>query len=393
MNSKAPAQALGGLLAGALATFAVPARAADDLASALAALRGVAAEGRGNVAASAAWAQLGKADASHLPAVFAAMDGASDLARNWLFAAADSIADRSLAAGAPLPLPALGAFLLDSSHDPKARRLSFDLIARADTATAETLIAGLLDDPSPELRRESVQRVVDRAAKNLAEGRKDAASLLYQQSLAFARDADQIEAVTKPLRELGRPVNLVEHLGFLTQWKVIGPFDNTGGAGFDKPFPPETELRFDAEYDGKEGKVRWKDFASNHEMGMVDFNKAYAPIKEVTGYAYAEFHSEAPRPAEIRLGCKNGWKIWFNGQYLFGRDEYHRGAELDQYKLPVQLRPGKNTLLVKLTQNEQKEDWTIEWEYQLRITDPSGRVIRSTPAGFHAAATPANDRI
>ena len=374
-------------IAGMLASCVTTASAAD-IASALAALRNVASDGQGNPAASTAWAELAQFDASHLPAILAAMDGASDLARNWLFAAADSITDRSLEARTPLPLPALGDFLLDTSHDPKARRLAFDLIARGDASTAEALLPGLLDDPSTEIRRESVQRLVDRAAKNLADGRKDAASLLYQQAYAFARDADQIEALTKPLRELGRPVNLVEHLGFLVQWKVIGPFDNTGGAGFDKVYPPETELRFDAEYDGKDGKARWKDFASTHEMGMVDFNKAYAPLKEVAGYAYTEFHADAPRAAEIRLGCKNGWKIWFNGQFLFGRDEYHRGAELDQYKLPVQLHPGRNTLLVKLTQNEQKEDWTVEWEYQIRITDPTGRVIRSGPAALNVGAIP-----
>ena len=161
-------------------------------------------------------------------------------------------------------------------------------------------------------------------------------------------------------------------------WKVIGPFDNTGGAGFEKAFAPETELKFDAEYDGKEGKVRWKDFESAHEMGMVDFNKAYAPLKEVTGYAFTEFHSDAPRPAEIRIGCKNGWKVWFNGKYLFGRDEYHTGAEIDQFRLPVELKAGKNVILVKCTQNEQTEDWTKEWEFQLRVTDAQGTPIVST---------------
>jgi len=365
--------------------LALPVSAAD-LASAIEALRRVGPEGRGHAAAAAAWSSLSQSDASHLTALLSAMDGAGDLPRNWLFTAANAIVDRSLKAGTPLPLPSLADFLLNTAHDPRARRLAFDLIARADTALAEVLIPGLLDDPSTELRREAVQRLIDRAHKTLAEGRKDAASVLFQQASAFARDADQIEALTKPLKDLGRPVDLVKQLGFLTQWKVIGPFDNTGGAGFDRVFAPESELKFDAEYDGKDGKVRWKDFASTHEMGMVDLNKAYAPLKEVSGYAFTEFHSETPRPAEIRLGCKNGWKVWFNGKYLFGRDEYHRGAELDQYKLPVQLQPGRNTLLVKLTQNEQKEDWTVEWEFQLRITDPNGRVIRSNPAGVNVGA-------
>ncbi len=388
LNGRGPTPAanirsVGALVPVLLACCAAPALQAADLASSLAALRNVAPEGRGNVTATAAWAELSRSDASHLPALLSAMNGANDLARNWLFAAADTITDRTLKSGAPLPLPDLAEFLLNTSHDPRARRLAFDLIARGDATTAEALLPGLVDDPSTELRREAVQRLIDRAATTQAAGREDAASVLFQQALVFARDADQIEALTQPLKDLGRPVDLVHQLGFLVNWKVIAPFDNTGGAGFEKAFAPESELKFDAEYDGKEGKVRWKDFESAHEMGMVDFNKAFAPLKEVAGYAFTEFHSDAPRAAEIRLGSKNGWKVWYNGDFLFGRDEYHRGAELDQYRLPIQLRPGRNTLLVKLTQNEQKEDWTIEWEFQIRITDPSGRVIRSTPAGIN----------
>jgi hypothetical protein len=378
-------------LSAVLAPLPPPALAASaDLASSIAALRSVGPEGRGNAAAAAAWANLGKADPTHLPALLAAMNGASDLARNWLFAAADSVTDQALRSASPLPVPDIADFLLDTTNDPRPRRLALDLLARADAATVDIVLPGLIDDPSPEIRREAVQRLMDQAAKALADGRRPAASVLYQQALAFARDADQIEALTKPLGDLGRPVNLVHQLGFITKWKVIGPFDNTAGAGFNKPFPPELERDFGAEYDGKEGKVRWKDYASDHPMGMVDFNKACAPLKEVAGYAFTEFHADAPRAAEIRLGSKNGWKVWFNDEFLFGRDEYHRGAELDQYRLPVQLRPGRNTLLVKVTQNEQKEDWTVEWEYQLRITDPSGRVIRSAPApaGLHAASAP-----
>ncbi|MEZ5327020.1 MAG: hypothetical protein R3F19_18375 [Verrucomicrobiales bacterium] len=34
-------------------------------------------------------------------------------------------------------------------------------------------------------------------------------------------------------------------------------------------------------------------------------------------------------------GSKNAWKIWLNGELIFGRDEYHRGAAIDQIPLPV----------------------------------------------------------
>lgn len=306
------------------------------------------------------------------------MNEADERARNYLFAAASAMADRALQREGTLPLVALGEVLFDTANHPRARRLAYELFARADAQAAEGLLPGLLDDPAPELRREAVQRLVDRAGSTLSDGRQAAATVLFQQALAFARDGDQIETLSRSLADLGHPVDLVQQLGFLTQWQVIGPFDNTGGAGFEKVYPPEVRVDLLAEYPGKEGVVRWKPFTSRHEHGMVDFNQAYAPLKEVTGYAYCEFRSNRRQPAELRLGCKNGWKLWFNGQFLFGRDEYHRGAELDQYRLPVELREGANTLLVKLTQNEQREEWTVEWEFQLRVTDPTGRVLRSS---------------
>jgi len=38
-------------------------------------------------------------------------------------------------------------------------------------------------------------------------------------------------------------------------------------------------------------------------------------------------------------------------------------------------KPGRNTILVKVCQNEQTEDWTKEWEFQLRVTDDLGTPI------------------
>ena len=111
---------------------------------------------------------------------------------------------------------------------------------------------------------------------------------------------------------------------------------------------------------------------------MVDFNQLFSPLKEVVGYAHTEFNSAKARDAQLRLGCKNAWKIWLNGELIFGRDEYHRGIRIDQYILPVELEEGKNTLLVKACQNEQTQDWTVQWQFQLRITDEAGTAILST---------------
>ena len=341
-------------------------------------------EGQGHAEATRAWSQLAQRPAADLPALLAAMDGANPLARNWLRAAVDTLADRALASGEPLPLAALEAFLRDTRHDPHARWLAYDWIARVDPDHARRLVPGLLEDPSNALRRLAIEQRLTEAQALRTNGQLAQARATFETALRAARDVDQIEALAAALRELDVPVDLRDVFGWITRWQVIGPFDNTGLAGFERPFPPETEQRLDAAYEGKTGKVRWREWIVDDPYGRLDFNRVLGAAKEVTAYALTEFVADHPQPAEIRLGCKNAWKVWFNGKLLFGRDEYHRGAEIDQYRLPVMLETGVNSLLVKVCQNEEVEDWTVEWEIQLRLTDPSGTPLRSPTS--HAAA-------
>ncbi|MCP5540534.1 MAG: hypothetical protein H7A53_07910 [Akkermansiaceae bacterium] len=349
----------------------------ENFDQAIAALQAVGPEGQGNPDAATAWKTLSTAEGDALLPLLGAMETANPLARNWLRSAAETIAERELAAGKALPAADLGAFLLDTRQSPRARRLAFDLVARVDPDTASALVPGMLNDPSTELRRDAVQRLMDSAAELAgSEDRKNAAIILYRQALNAARDVDQIREIAKQLTEkLGQEIDLPRHFGFLMEWRVIAPFDNTGRAGFDTVFPPENGVDLDAAYPGKDGEVKWRELVGTDDYGMIDFNKPFGMLKEVTGYAHTEFNAARATPAELRLGCKNAWKIWLNGELVFGRDEYHRGARIDQYKLPVQLKEGKNTLLVKLCQNEQTQSWTVEWEFQLRVCDATGTAI------------------
>lgn len=364
-----------------LATASGPGTVAADSSPQIRILRDVGPEGRGNAAASVALTELARLGADELPRILAGMNGADPVARNWLRAAAEAIATREATAGKALPVAELEKFLLDQANDPRARRLAYDWIARTDAPRAGQIIVGMLDDPAPELRRDAVQRLLDEAANFRAGANPAGAAARFRIALAAARDVDQIEAAAKALRDLGQTVDLPRVFGWLREWQVIGPFDNTGRQGFARVFPPE-ELAFDpaAAFDGTTGRVRWQPLVSTNEYGLVDLNKPYGPLKEVAGYTRTLLHVDRAQPAELRLGCKNAWKIWLNGRYVFGREEYHRGAEIDQYRLPVQLRAGPNEILVKICQNEQKEEWTVEWEFQLRVTDPTGNPIPAAAA-------------
>jgi len=365
------------LLLGSMGHTSANAASASRWAEPIKVICAVGPEGRGNAEASVAWKQLATADATALVDILGAMNGANELALNWLRSAVDTIAARDSAAGKKLPLDALEVFLRDTKNQAQARRMAYELIAGTNPARAEALIAGMVNDPGRELRRDAVQRQVDAASALAKASKTNDAVAQYQAAIKSARDADQVEDIAKELKKLGSPVSLPSVFGWVSDWKVIGPFDNKDRAGFEKVFPPEQGIDLSAEYDGLNGKVKWQDFKVTGDYGMVDLNKPIGALKEVTGYAYTEFYAEKARPVELRLGCKNGWKVWLNGKYLFGRDEYHRGAEIDQYRLAGELKPGRNTILVKLTQNEQKEDWTKEWEFQIRITDALGTPIAS----------------
>jgi hypothetical protein len=278
--------------------------------------------------------------------------------------------------GKALPLAEVEAFLKDTTHASPARRLAFDLLKEADPARADAVEPSLATDPVQELRRGAVQRLIDAAQQKQGEAVKAA----YLGALNVVRDEDQTKVIVSELRKLGIPVDLPRHFGFLVNWQVIGPFDNSERKGFETVFPPEKEIRLDAEYDGKGGKVKWQPFVSADEYGKLDFNKPFGMQKETVAYSVTTFDAPTERDAELRLGGKNAWKVWLNGKFLFGRDEYHRGQQMDQYKIKCHLQKGANTILVKCCQNEQKEQWTVEWEFQLRVCDSAGTAILASAA-------------
>lgn len=349
--------------------------ASSSLNDALSTVLAVGPEGRGNDAASLAWPALANQGPAVLPQILSAMDGANALSANWIRAAVGQIVEKAARDKQALPVSELGLFLLDPSHSPEGRRLAYDLIAQASPETAAKLLPGMLNDPATALRRDAVALLIRDGEALVQSGDKQGGALVLRQALNFARDVDQIQGLNKSLKGLGQQVDLPSHFGFLMNWKVIGPFDNTGRSGFDTVFPPEKELNFNATYDGKAGKVTWKDFSTTDEYGMVDVNKAYDYLKEVTAYCVADYESPEERNVQLRLGCKNAWKVWLNGELLFGRDEYHRGMRIDQYTLPARLKAGHNTILVKVCQNEQTQSWTKEWEFQLRVCDETGTAI------------------
>ncbi len=368
---------IAGMTVGLLAVLTASAFAAEPSVL-LKTIKAVGREGKGNVEAAHALRELTQADATVLPTILSSFDDANPLAANWLRSAVETIADRQISSGKPLPSAELEKFIRDESQDPRARRLAFDWLGKVDNTLADRLIPNMLRDRSPDFRRDAVSRLVDRAAELEKQKQDKQAVAAYRQALGGATDEDQVKAIVKPLRALGQEVDLQKHFGFLPEWYVIGPFDNRGKVGFDTVYPPEKKIDLKAKYKGQLGEVAWEPHATKDEYGIFDIAKSIKNYKGSVMYAATEFSISKQQSVEFRLGTPNAWKLWLNGKLLFGRDEYHRGTKLDQYRVAAELQPGKNTILLKICQNEQTENWAQRYQFQIRVCESSGLAVLPT---------------
>jgi hypothetical protein len=256
--------------------------------------------------------------------------------------------------------------------------LAYEWLLRADPSARERLLPDFLDDPSNELRRAAVALAIEQA--NGLDPSTDKARVLaaYRRALSSARDQDQVRSLAKRLEDLGEAVDLPAHFGFLLDWRLMGPFDNTDRRGYHLAFSPEKELVADAVYKGPFGDLKWLPYTSADRYGTVDLNAALGTRKQVTAYAWTEFVSAKAQEVEFRWSTYNASKLWLNGQLVADNEIYHSGERFDQYRARGKLLEGKNTLLLKVCQNEQTESWARFWKFKLRVCDAKGTAVLST---------------
>ena len=360
------------LVLGALLAFPTDQSAAEnDLEKAIATVRQVAAKGQGHEAAVDAMQELNKATAAQIPELLAGMDDANALAVNWLRSAIESAIDR----GGEVPKDEIKKYLDDLARSHLGRAFAFELLTRDNSELRDSMLPSLVDDPSPPLRRQAVDAIV---AKAKSANNPQMAIGAYAFALSRSRESDQIASIAKLLAEQGVQIDLSKQLGFVKSWQLVGPFDHVDEANFDNPLGPEKDIAnidLKAEYPGKSENVSWQAHDVADANGIVDLNKIMGKVKGAIVYAYAEFESEKAQEASIRIGCINGNKVWLNGQLVMSNEVYHNGMDPDQFMGKANLKEGKNTILIKVCQNEQKEPWAQEWQYQLRICDPTGQAI------------------
>lgn len=194
---------------------------------------------------------------------------------------------------------------------------------------------------------------------------------LHPKDLAYFNDY----TIKKRIEAPGGQVDFVvaevrQRKRFLTQWLVLGLFDNTGQQGTSKDFiDPRHVTR--SQYAGAFGDVYWRPVTLRNVR--VDLNIVYGRSDPrspgnpewVCAYAVTDVRSEVDRPGvylEI-AGSDDPLHIWLNGVSLTPAPLMP--GEAPQRRI-VDLKAGENLLLVKSCER------IGSWEFTVRLTDADG---------------------
>jgi hypothetical protein len=180
------------------------------------------------------------------------------------------------------------------------------------------------------------------------------------------------------VRRIRRPDGAVEFViidaktrrRFLTDWLLLGPFENPGGAGvrIDYLTPSAVERR---SYSGAVGPAYWRQ--AMPQFVRVNLNQFYERTLRLAGhsfdwlcaYAVTQVESDTARDGFLEVrSLGNSIRAWVEGKPLSANP-----VTVDQTprRWPLRLQPGPNELLIKICKNDG------DWQFTARITDQKGR--------------------
>ena len=347
---------------------------ADEVDTLLQTIANAGPQGAGSAAARVASVQLKSRGVEILPQLLDALDSPNIVAANWYRTIYEEIITREAAKPQPeFPVELLQSFARDSQRQGRARRM---VLRRLDDLTPgyrDSILPSLLDDA--EFRTDAVAFVLRRGDKAKAVGDIESAVSDFRVAFKHAREISQVTGSADRLKASGIDVNIVEQMGFVTRWFLLGPFDAPARSGFDTSFPPERAVDLAANYVGKDGAdIQWQLFETDDRLGQLNLINAIAPVKESVGYAYILLHSLIDQTVQLRCGADDNLSVWLNGEKILARRQWLNGTRLDRFTAAASFKQGTNKVLVKICQGPQHKNPAVpnNWSMQLRFCDSTG---------------------
>ena len=176
---------------------------------------------------------------------------------------------------------------------------------------------------------------------------------------------------------------LVEHFpeefGFVTRWRLLGPFDNSmrNADMVRDDFEPIRSVEDSVNADDG-AQLQWRDYES--PGGFLNLEKAFSdePKAWTLSYAYAgmTYNAEQEAVAQLKMDSFFPFRAFVNGEQVY----YRPGLDADcpdKRTADAVLRRGKNTIVFKLTQTQSTAD-TYPWGLYFRII-VEGRAATALP--------------
>lgn len=173
---------------------------------------------------------------------------------------------------------------------------------------------------------------------------------------------------------LTKASTLLEPLGLLRSFYVVGSFDNEGKAGCDVDFGPEAGVSdLSTVYAAKSKELGWRPLTTTAPDGYVDLAAVLRPNTEAVAYALTFLEAAEETKVQLSVGTSGAFRLWVNGQKVASAERYNQPRP-DQAKVAVRLRKGINRLLLKVCQE------TGPLGFYLRSERTEGATVSARPA-------------
>jgi hypothetical protein len=106
----------------------------------------------------------------------------------------------------------------------------------------------------------------------------------------------------------------------------------------------------------------WKRVATDM-IGITDFLNCFATTANVLCYARTEVMAPRDTVVEMSIGSNDGAKVWINGKEVYSVHPPGGRSASQHDQLQVNLKAGKNTVLVKV------ENIGLNWQLYLAFRD------------------------
>jgi HEAT repeat protein len=247
--------------------------------------------------------------------------------------------------------------------DPAIKRVALQGLARYPVAGAhDTIMNSLKDDALADAARAALPGLFGALVNNNEEAK---ALDVFNIVLRSGASADTLIGMVSRLQGIQTTLDTTKLLGAVKEWHVIGPFQWKTEDDWETAFVGEPNIDLKATYKDGDAERTWKEFTAGDALGMVNLIGVVGQHDRVFAYAYAEIDVPEATPAQLRLGSDDGNVVWLNGEKVW-ENRVDRGAGVDQDIAPCQLKQGKNTILVKISQG------AGGWNFMLRVTKPDG---------------------